>query len=139
MTLLVATWVGCGGGRPEPVEIVVDEDICSFCRMAISERRFAAELVTPGGRVELFDDIGCLADWLRENGRPAGAGIFAVDFATGKWLVADEAVYVRSPDLPTPMSHGLAAFADRPAAETARAELGGEVVDWAEVVAGEKR
>ena len=114
---------------------MVNEDICAFCRMAVSERRFAAQVVTVGGRAEFYDDIGCLVDWLAENGQPEGAGIFVVDFTTGRWLTATGAGYVRSPRLPTPMGHGLAAFADREAAQAATRELGGEVVGWDDLVA----
>ena len=136
--VVVASWVGCGGGGPRPVEIVVNEDICSLCRMAVSERRFAAEVVTEEGRVEVFDDVGCLVDWLGENGRPAGAGTFVVDYRTGEWLAAEGAAYVRSPELSTPMGHGIVAFRDWGTAEAARRELGGAVVGWEEVV-GEAR
>jgi copper chaperone NosL len=130
---VLALALGCGGGPPQPVAIALDEDICSYCRMAVSERQFAAELVTPQGRVEVFDDVGCLVDWLREHGRPPGAAAFVVDFGTGQWLAAEGAAYVRSPELPTPMRHGLAAFADRPAAAAASRELGGEVVAWGDL------
>ena len=137
--VVVASWVGCGGGGPRPVEIVVNEDICSLCRMAVSERRFAAEVVTGEGRVEVFDEIGCLVEWLEGNGRPAEAGTFVVDYGTGEWLAAEGAAYVRSPELTTPMGHGIAAFRDRGAAEAARRELGGEVVGWEEVVEEARR
>jgi copper chaperone NosL len=118
------------------VPIVLDEDACSHCRMAISQREYAAELVTPQGLVELFDDVGCLAAWLREHGRPEGAALFVVDFASGEWLAAEEATYVVSPALPTPMRSGLAAFGDPAAAEAATAELGGETAGWEAVRSG---
>lgn len=57
----------CGGGALEPVPIVLDEDACSSCRMAISQPEYAAELVTPTGRGERFDDLGCVAAWLRRQ------------------------------------------------------------------------
>jgi copper chaperone NosL len=126
----------CAGGPPEPVPIVLDEDACSHCRMAISEREYAAELVTREGQVERFDDIGCLAAWLREHGRPAGAAAFVTDYRSGEWLAAEAAVYVAAPALPTPMGSGLAAFAERAAAEAASAELGGATAEWEAVRSG---
>lgn len=132
----LALLASCAGGPPEPAPILLDEDACSYCRMAISERRYAAELVTREGRVERFDDAGCLAAWLREHGRPEGAAAFVTDYRTGDWLAAEAATYVASPALPTPMRSGLAAFADRAAAEAAAAELGGEVAGWEEVRSG---
>lgn len=126
----------CGGGAPEPVPIVLDEDACSYCRMAISQPEYAAELVTPEGRVERFDDVGCLAAWLRRHGRPEGAAAFVAEYRTGGWIAAESASYLVSPALPTPMSSGLAAFADRAAAEAAASELGGEAVGWEDVRSG---
>lgn len=138
VAVLLALVAGCGGGSPQPATLVLDEDACSFCRMAVSERQFAAQLVTAGGTAEMFDDVGCLAAWLQEHDRPPGSAVFVVDFAGGGWLPAEEAAYVRSAKLPTPMGYGLAAFPDRAAAQTAVARLGGEVVTWDVVRAAER-
>lgn len=140
LTLLAITLlaIACGAGEPRPVPLVLDEDACSHCRMAISQREFAAEAVTPGGRVERFDDIGCLLDWRRKQEVPESTGFFVVDFDTGDWLDATEAVYVRSRAIPTPMGSGLVAFGSRDAAAAASRRLGlGEgaagadtILDW---------
>ena len=122
------------GGEPQPVPIVYDEDACSHCRMAVSQPAFAAELVTPGGQVELFDDLGCLAAWLREHPPPAGSGLFVADYESHDWFAAPDATYLVSPELPTPMGSGLAAFHDRSAAETLAAQLGGRLLTWEEVL-----
>lgn len=116
--------VACGAGEPRPVPLVLDEDACSYCRMAISQRELAAEAVTPGGQVERFDDIGCLLDWRREREVPEGTVFFVVDFDTGDWVDATEAVYVRSRAIPTPMGSGLVAFGSRDAAAAASRRLG---------------
>lgn len=125
--------VACGASEPRPVPIVWNEDICSHCRMAISQPELAAEAVGTAGRVEMFDDIGCLVRWLREPGAPEGLAPFVADFSTGDWLRAEEAVFVQSSDLPTPMGSGLAAFADREAAGKRARELGGRLLSWHEV------
>lgn len=137
----------CGSGEPRPVPLVLDEDACSFCRMAISQRELAAEAVTRGGRVERFDDIGCLLDWRHEHEVPDGTAFFVVDFETGDWLDATEAVYLRSRAIPTPMGSGLLAFASREAAVAAEERLGlrddaegagrARILGWAEL-AGEE-
>jgi nitrous oxide reductase accessory protein NosL len=133
--LLVAA---CGGGAPEPVELLLDEEECSLCRMAVSRRPFAAEAVTPAGSVHFFDDIGCLARWTVEQPPPPGTALFVVDYATGVWLDATAARYVRAERLETPMASGLAAFASAERAAAEASNLGGRVVDWAAVV-GEAR
>ncbi len=126
----------CAGGPPEPAPIVLDEDACAYCRMAISQREFAAELVTRQGRVERFDDVGCMAAWLRAHGRPEGAAAFVVDYRSGEWLPAEDATYVASPALPTPMRSGLAAFADPAAAEALAHDVRGATASWEQVRSG---
>lgn len=140
--------LSCGAGEPQPVPLVLDEDACSFCRMAISQREFAAEAVTTSGRVERFDDIGCLLDWRREREIPEGTAFFVVDSHNGEWLDAEEAAYLRSRAIPTPMGSGLVAFGSREEAAAARKRLGigggrtatgdGEVIGWEDLAREEE-
>ena len=131
VTLMFVT--SCSPGEPEPVEIVLNEENCSHCRMAVSQREFAAEVVTVSGSLDTFDDIGCLVKWMEEHKPPERAGVFVVDFEGGSWIAAKSAAYVHSEDLPTPMSSGLAAFKDRASAEAWVEKLGGRVLDWRQV------
>lgn len=126
----------CSGGALEPVAIVWNEDACNQCRMAISQQEFAAEIVTGGGAVYSFDDIGCMAHWTMENELPENTAWFVTDYDTQAWLDAKTAYYVRSSQLPTPMSYGLAAFQTRAQAEAAAKRLEGEVIEWATVLQG---
>ena len=63
----------CGGksGWPEGmVEIKWDRDVCARCSMVISNRRFAAQIRGgPHNEAFKFDDVGCLAFWLRDKAR----------------------------------------------------------------------
>lgn len=70
LTPLAAALSGCKKGDwPDGmVEIKWDRDVCPRCSMAISDRRFAAEL--RGGPKDMavkFDDIGCFTFWIRDN------------------------------------------------------------------------
>ncbi|MHC4577558.1 MAG: nitrous oxide reductase accessory protein NosL [Planctomycetota bacterium] len=137
VALCAGVLLGCGGAAPQPVELVLDEEACSLCRMAVSQRPFAAEAVARTGRADFFDDIGCLARWSRERAVPAETGLFVVDHETGDWLEARRAHYVRADRLQTPMASGLAAFAARERAAAAARKLGGRVLDWVTVCAEE--
>ena len=137
--LAVLLAAGCGGGAPRPVDLVLDEEECSLCRMAVSRRPFAAEAVTPAGAAHFFDDIGCLALWTVEQPPPPGTGLFVTDYGTGEWLDAKGARYVRAEKLETPMASGLAAFGSADRAGEEAAKLGGRVVDWATAVAEASR
>lgn len=120
----------CPQDKPKPVEIVLSEDSCAECRMAVSVKKFAAEIVTPGGHTDYYDDIGCLIMALRAKSIPVGAAVYVVDFDSGKWLDAESAQYLWAKTLPTPMSYGLAAFGTLAAAQAQAKSWPGEVVDW---------
>lgn len=60
--------------------------------------------------------------------------IWVNDFESQTWLEAEDAWYVRSPELRTPMDWGLAAFATEEAAKRRAQELGGEVLRWSELL-----
>jgi nitrous oxide reductase accessory protein NosL len=101
--------------------------------MLVSDLGSAAAYRTAGGEVRTYDDIGCLlADLADGVGHDVESkAIWVHDRTDGSPLRASEAVFVRSPALHTPMSGGLAAFADADAAATFVAESGGETVDFA--------
>lgn len=109
---------GCGGAALEPVELL-PEDMCAFCRMAISDKRFASELINSEGDVYKFDDIGCMLSFQKEKSGEAISAIFVVDFDTREWHRAEEAYFVRSKEFRTPMGGNLAAFKERPRAQAA--------------------
>ena len=121
VTLLLA--VGCQHAAPGPADIEPG-DICASCKMAISEKRYAAELIDRDGELLRFDDIGCMLRWVEGQPHEATA-YFVADFDSRKWVRAEEAYYVRSPELKTPMS-GIVAFQDASSAEAAAARYHGD-------------
>ena len=110
-----------------PPEIVVDHTACSHCGMLVSEPVYAAAYQTPGKEPRVFDDIGCMLDAMRRETAPP-ITIWVQDAAGAGWLDADEATLVASPNIPTPMSGGLLAYADAAAAEKAATAHRGEVL-----------
>jgi len=127
--LLLLGLAGCGGPL-KPAELHLNEEACSHCRMAVSQRPFAAQAVSRSGGTDFFDDIGCLVAWAAKHAHPGTTALFVVDYETGDWLDATKAYYVSSVILDTPMSSGLAAFGTRERAAAAAKNLEGRVVDW---------
>ena len=110
--LLMAAFTACGD-RPQtgPVEVHYGEDVCERCRMIISDQRFAAQYVTKKGYTKKFDDIGCLAAELKtDGGEDIASGIYVADFASGGWIDARTAHYLKSAEIASPMGYGIAAF-----------------------------
>ncbi|RMG43784.1 MAG: hypothetical protein D6718_11310 [Acidobacteria bacterium] len=105
----------CGAPPPPgPPEVRYGEDVCRFCGMIVSDERFgvAALMSGEGGRAEmrLYDDVGCLlADLERSEAVPVQIWVKA--FATGEWLEAREALFVRDEAIASPMLSGIAACA----------------------------
>jgi len=110
--LLLASAIACGGGEPQPSPLDTRNDQCASCRMAVSSAAFASQLVAPGELPLFFDDIGCLADYLKAGKTPKGATAFVADHRTKAWVRADRAVYTKVPGLETPMGSHVIAHAD---------------------------
>ncbi len=108
---------GCSG-EPEtgPVEVRFDRDICTRCRMVLSDPRFAAEVRWfPEGkrsRVARFDDIGCAILWLEQQpfAEDPRVEIWVTDHRNRQWIDARKAWYV--PLNSSPMEYGLGAQSD---------------------------
>jgi copper chaperone NosL len=111
--LIAAAVAACGGGVPGPATLDPRHDACRSCRMTVSDPRFAAQLAAPGEDPLFFDDIGCLAAYLREAPRlPQEAVAYVADHRTREWVRASRATYTRVARLETPMGSHLVAHAD---------------------------
>lgn len=134
LSALVVTGAGCS---PEPEPIVYGEDLCAHCRMVIADERYGAELVTTRGRVFRFDSIECMADYaLHSVDAAAVHSLWVTPYATpGQLISVDDAIFLHSPQLNSPMGANLTAFAAASAGRDALVEqYGGEILDWAGVL-----
>lgn len=132
MTTLVG-FASCQNKTIEPVAIEAN-DMCAFCRMSISEKRYAAELIDRDGEAFKFDDIGCLANFTKQKKNDGSIrATFVMDFERREWLKAEEAFYVRSSEFRTPMSGGIVAFKDEANAQAAAAKYLGTVLPFTEL------
>ncbi len=104
--------VACSGGEPQPAALDTRNEQCASCRMAVSDARFAAQIVAPGELPRFFDDVGCLGDFVRAGKAPAGSVAFVADHRTKAWVRAERASFTRVPGLETPMSSHVVAHAD---------------------------
>jgi copper chaperone NosL len=120
------------GGTVQPVGIDPSSP-CGFCRMAISEQRFAAQIVAPGEEPRVFDDIGCLAGYLARTGMPARGIAYVADHRTGRWIDASKATYTFVANVATPMGSHLIAHADAASRDADDGARGGEARGMAAV------
>jgi len=132
--LAVVVFANCQKQSVKSVAIEAN-DMCSFCRMSISERRYAAELLDADGQAFKFDDIGCMANFLRQKKNSAEIrATFVMDFEHSQWIKAENAFYVRAAGFQTPMNGGIVAFANRSSADDAVTKYHGTLQRFDEVV-----
>ena len=122
----------CQTTKIEPVALA-PEDMCSFCKMAISEKQYAAELIDGEGQAFKFDDIGCLLNFMKKRSANSSTSFFVMDFDRREWVKADSAYYVRSSELTTPMNGGIIAFKDQSKAQEAAAKYHGKLLSFKEL------
>ena len=102
--------------------------------MAVSDGRFAAQLVVPGEDARFFDDVGCLANYLRsKHDLSKGARMYVTDHLTHAWIDAGSAVYTRVESLETPMGSHLLAHASAGLRGQDAEATGGQPLSAAEV------
>ncbi len=116
--------------KPEEIE---PHDICYLCKMAISQLNFATEIVTPAGEVYKFDDIGCMIEFKRMKGLPKGSVMFVRDFYSEEWVKIEEAYFVRSEKIQTPMNYFIATFKTRESLQKFLEEYGGEEFPYEQI------
>jgi copper chaperone NosL len=131
--LVAGVLIGCAAGPPPPAQLDPRNDNCAFCRMAVSDQRFAAQLVAPSEEAKFFDDIGCLLEHLSASPPSRGAVAFVADHRTKEWVAAASAVFTRNAALDTPMNSHLVAHASDESRRQDPAVAGGVGVAAAEL------
>ena len=121
--------------EPKPQPINYGSDGCEYCRMTITEAEFGSQVVNNQGRAFKFDSVECMAAFDLTNENPENIhSKWVPNFLNREeWIEANEAVYLHSETLRSPMGLSLSAYADRESAEEMRQEYGGEVIGYEQV------
>ncbi len=113
----------------ERQEMHWDRDMCDRCKMVISERKHAVQVINQKtGRTYKFDDIGCAILWFKEESIDwkNQAKIWITDIKTSKWIDARTAYYDTMNI--TPMSYGFGGHEKKESIQK-----GFEIVDFNEM------
>ncbi len=109
--IVTITFSGCEERDPTAMHKVHwDRDMCERCKMVVSERHHAVQVIDPQtGRSYMFDDIGCTVLWFQEEKIEweTRAIIKITDIKSGEWIDARTAFYDTYNI--TPMAYGLGA------------------------------
>ncbi len=121
---------------PEPVPIDFGKDECANCKMRIVQPKYGSELVTKKGKVYKFDAPECMVAFIIEGKTVAEQEIalaLVPDFETEAFIAAEQAFYVRSDKLKSPMGLNIVAFSTKETAEKTKRDLQGSMLSWQEV------
>jgi copper chaperone NosL len=119
--------------EPKPEAIDWGKEECAHCKMAIADKRFAAQVLTTKAKAYKFDAIECCAGFLNE-GVVVKADIhslWVMDYDNpGTFLNAQKSFFLQSPQIQSPMSLNLAAFANTKVLKAAQTQYGGNELYW---------
>ncbi len=121
----------------QPIKINYNTDGCDYCKMTISDSRFACEIKTNKGKVFMFDDIACLSNYMNEdqNVKSITKSIFITDFSGDNSLTKAETMFfIIGENVSSPMGGGIAAFTNADSAKHYKTNLQAQDIDWNSVI-----
>lgn len=131
LLVLSITLVGCSSKEYTPKEISAETDVCEVCNMSITHMDYAGQIIFKNNDHLVFDDLGCLMEYMIENGEEKIGAAFIKEESSHKWINVKEAVYVYNSQYWTPMNYGVLAFHSKESAEAYMAENGqGEMLSY---------
>lgn len=135
VTSIIATvlfFSSCNNTEAQALKI--NKDRCNSCEMTISDGRFGAEVITKKGRIYTFDDLFCMLNYLDENTNVTFQSYFVNDYNLKNVLIdAQNAFYVKSVSLNSPMGGDIAAFESRDVAKIFADKNESVVLTWSEI------
>ncbi len=121
---------GCGKKEYKPVAINEKTDKCEKCNMAVKNNQFATEIILENGKSMVFDDIGCMYKWTKENKDKKIANSYVKDYNTKEWIESEKASYVYDKPIKTPMAYNVISFADKKDAQSFIDKNGGKLLSY---------
>lgn len=120
--------------KPEPIDY--GNDICDFCKMNITDNKYAAELVTSKGKVYKFDSIECLFQFkdLEFKSDDEIHSELVNDFSNpGELIDLKKAFFLKSEVFRSPMGMNVLSVSSEEKLNEIKSQHGGEVLTYSEV------
>ncbi|WP_456375928.1 hypothetical protein [Lutibacter sp.] len=104
-----------------PRDINFDRDVCFVCLMGLTDQRYNAQAINEFGEVHWYDDIGCLAEEMRDSANwnqwkgnkvQFWIGDASKENTISNWIDAKTAYYDYGKH--TPMGYGYSAYYEKP-------------------------
>lgn len=132
LLLFLAMIIGVYSCKIEPQAINYGKDQCNFCVMNIVSKKHAAQYVTKKGKQFKFDAIECMVnDILKKNNEKELAFLLVADYQNpGVMLNAQEATYLISKEIKSPMGAYLSALSTKEKAVLLQQKHTGKIYTW---------
>lgn len=118
----------------QPQAINYGKDACHYCQMTIVDKIHGAEIVTDKGKIFKFDAAECLINFKNELTESSDYQFLTNYFEEpSRFIQMNEANYLISEKLPSPMGASLTAFKTENALKKLQREKGGEAYNWEEL------
>lgn len=121
----------CSACNKKPKPIDYGNDGCHFCKMTIVDKIHGSELITDKGKIFRFDATECMLNYISDN-QDLRIGSVLTNYyeAPTELIIVQEATYLISENLPSPMGANLTAFSTQEGAEEIRSIKGGKLYTW---------
>jgi copper chaperone NosL len=132
--VLIAVFLFSCSVEPEPLRY--GRDACHHCKMTLMDKKFGGELVTEKGKVYKFDDVNCMMTFLDSDQVAGEAFAFKliIDYLQPeKFIPAEEAFYLKSDEIRSPMASEVAAFATEKSMMEYKSKLNAIYLSWGEL------
>mgnify|MGYP005834866263 CR=1 FL=1 len=120
--------------KSEPIDY--GNDVCDFCKMNITDNKYAAELVTSKGKVYKFDSIECLFQF-KDLEFLSNSEIHAElvnDFSNpGELIDLRKAFFLKSDVFRSPMGMNVLSVSSEVKLSEIKSQHGGQVLTYSEV------
>lgn len=127
-TVAFLLFLSCNNG-PKPIDY--GNDGCHFCKMTIVDKIHGSELITDKGKVFKFDATECMLNYLNDDNDLQVETLLTNYYeAPTEFINIENATFLISENLPSPMGANLTAFKTQEAAEKVLSEKGGKLYDW---------
>ncbi|KZE78432.1 nitrous oxide reductase accessory protein NosL [Myroides marinus] len=120
--------------KVSPIEYGTDN--CDFCQMGIVDNKHASQLVTEKGKNYKFDAIECMLSYINKNQKDQSySHILVSDLQNpGELISANNAYFIVSQNIPSPMGAFLSATKTKQVAESITTQHTGEIFSYKEIL-----
>lgn len=130
---LLLLLLGCNAA-PQPIDY--GSDGCSYCKMTIVDKTHAAQIVTKKNKAYKFDATECMVNFMNEFETSEIELYLSNNYSEpGTLIDAENATFLISKNIPSPMGAFLSAFNSKVDAQNMQADKAGTLYSWDELLA----